>query len=192
MRIRQVNKRYRRHAVVAILFLVTLPVLFGMAAFTIDFGLTYSARADLQDAADAAALGGVQDMANADDALAAQGARDSASHLLSLNTILGSDYADFNALTDLKVGYANLNEDDTAWTFTEGGSPPNALSVTVRYELKYMFAGIFGLNSTTITASAIAIAPPPSTAPLVPVSLPSSQKIGMSQDLPRCLTLNRG
>ena len=54
MRIRQVSKRYRRHAVVAILFLVTLPVLFGMAALTIDMGLAYNARADLQDAADAA------------------------------------------------------------------------------------------------------------------------------------------
>ncbi len=172
MCIRHTTKRSQRRAVVAVLVAFALPVLFALAAVTIDVGLTYNARADLQDAADAAALGGVQNMANADDDLAAQGARRTASELLLLNKILGSDHATFAPLTDLKVGYANPNADITAWTFMEGGSPPNALSVTVHYELQYIFAGIFGLSSRNITASAIAIAPPPSTAPLVPVSLP--------------------
>ena len=44
----------RRRAATAVLVLVTLPVMLGMAALAIDVCVMYNTRADLQRAADAA------------------------------------------------------------------------------------------------------------------------------------------
>ena len=52
------NPSTRRRGVVAVFALVMLVVLLGFAALTIDVGAMYNTRADLQHAADAAALAG--------------------------------------------------------------------------------------------------------------------------------------
>jgi len=60
-----------------ILFVLALGVLLGMAAMTIDVGLAYVARRDMQNAADAAALAGADAILEGQSSvLAANAARD--------------------------------------------------------------------------------------------------------------------
>ncbi len=47
---------YRHRAATIILVAVTVPVLLSFAALTVDVGQIYNARAELQNAADAAAM----------------------------------------------------------------------------------------------------------------------------------------
>ena len=47
---------------VLIIVVLAMVVLLGMAAFAVDFGLAYNSKADLQNAADAAALAGAQEL----------------------------------------------------------------------------------------------------------------------------------
>ncbi len=76
-----------------IMFALGLAVLLGMAAMTIDVGLAYVARRDMQNAADAAALAGADVLLEGQSSvLAANAARDIA---------LQNGYA--NAATDVTV-----------------------------------------------------------------------------------------
>ena len=54
----QSDRRHQRRAITAVLVLVMVPMLLAVAALTIDVGAMFNARADLQDAADAAAMAG--------------------------------------------------------------------------------------------------------------------------------------
>ena len=50
------SETHRKRAIAVVVVVVLLPVLLGFAALTVDVGMIYNVRADLQRAADAGAM----------------------------------------------------------------------------------------------------------------------------------------
>src|SRR5262245_8267163 len=61
MRLPRTQRRVRRAAVAALLALMLIPIL-GMIAFTVDMGYVICCRTEIQNAADAAAMAGAQQL----------------------------------------------------------------------------------------------------------------------------------
>ncbi len=145
----------RRRGVVVVMVAVTLPVILGFAALTVDVGLIFSTRASLQNSADAAVLAAVQDLRGENALTAIDVARATAADFVSRNHIWKNKPATFDPITDMVFGVATLNDDSTQVVFTPG-IPFNAVEITVRYEVDYTFAALFGLHSKVVSASALA------------------------------------
>lgn len=180
----------RPRGAVAVQVLITLVLLLGVAALAIDVGNLYAAKAELQNAADAAALAGAS--AFADDVLRQQ----------------MEDDDDFDVLTDAArnraTAYANKNETtrrDTNLEFEDilvgtydPANPtaplssigqPNAVAVTARFTedssngpISNFFASVFGYSHTDVTAAAAAAFDdhfasytPTSPGPLIPFTI---------------------
>lgn len=133
----------------------------GMAALAVDTGLMYSAKQELQSAADAAALAAASQLGAAADAgdLALQ----EASKIANLNTIMG-DGADVVA-SDVVMGHAVLNGEK--YDFQPGELPYDAVRVTIRRDqtavdgpVSLVFAKTFGMDGATMQASATAMLVP--------------------------------
>lgn len=103
-------------------------VLLGATAFSVDLGMAYNAKAELQAAADAAALAGAQDLPSASVAI------DSA-----------KSYAGFN----------DVGVDDVTVVTPYAGSN-KLIEVTCTKTFEYMFAKVLGFDSKVIVARAVA------------------------------------
>jgi len=158
---------------------VVMVVLLGFAALTIDVGAMYNTRADLQRAADAAALAGAS-VYTTDDMMAVRMGTAGAGGLTgvigdAVNRSSGFSYANGSFGTM----HTNLSASDilTGWINPYSGtenihtSPEakdyNAVQLTVRRQagegdatngpVEYLFAKILGQNSGGVTASAAAM-----------------------------------
>lgn len=166
------NSTANRRGVVVVLTVVMLIVLMGFAALTIDGGMARLVRAELQRAADSAALAAVQDLR---DNTAEDGAalgRTSAETYLKLNEILGGRVADMDPYADIVFGNVDETEPGEAVNFDANAEPYNAVQVTVRIDLDYAFAAVFGMKSRVLVVRAMAAVPPPRTVEVIPASLP--------------------
>ena len=145
--------RHRRRAIVAVFVIVTMAVLIGFGALAVDVGHMYNTRAQLQDAADAAAHAGAGLLPNA-------GAARVATHKFA--RINFPDSGTVLAEVDLDVG----NWDVELGVFAPNGLPFNAVRVTTRRSqangnpLGLFFASIFGIHQTNVSASATALSSP--------------------------------
>ena len=149
----QTNRWHLKRAAVAVQVAVMMPVIVGFAALTIDVGLIFNAKTDLQLAADAAALAGT--------ALLPQVglARTEAIRIAELSK------RNSNAAI-LVAGDADAGNWDTATnTYTAGALPFNALRVTARRAqangnpVSLFFSKIWGIDESNVTATAIAVKP---------------------------------
>lgn len=166
------SQKSNRRGVVAVLTVIMLLVLLGFAALTVDGGMGRLVRAELQRAADSAALAAVQDLGgNSSEDGAALG-RISAETYLKLNALLGGRIADMDPYTDIVFGNVDETEPGEPVNFVANATPYNAVQVTARTELEYAFAGLFGIHSTVLTARAMAAVPPPRTVEVIPAALP--------------------
>lgn len=147
-------------------------LLLGFAALTIDIGMLQMVRAELQRTADAAALAAAQDLGDEDIAMTMALAQDTAQKYVSLNPVLNDQPVDFSSERDLVFGEIKLDADGTGLVFTPGMPPPTGVEVTVHYEVPYLFAGVFGLRSKVVSASALSASLPPRSAEIVPIALP--------------------
>jgi Flp pilus assembly protein TadG len=153
-----------------------LPVLIGFAALTIDIGAMYNTRADLQRAADAAALAGVAALTSdtmmqyrdtANSALLFQvttAATGEVNYFSGLNHSFGSNTMHIEA-GDITTGWLDV----TSSTTPIQGSPPagafpNAVRVAARRTsestngpLDLFFASIFGTSTSDLSAAAVAV-----------------------------------
>lgn len=166
-----------RRGVVAAQVLVMLVVLFGFAALTIDIGMLYRARAELQTAADSAALAAAS--AYTTDAmlqLRLDGDESAFYEVLSLVMARGGH---FSTLNDTLGSPTLVDTDDitTGWIDVlsssdpiDTGTPPsqrNAVRVVVRRAeggaqgsngpVEFFFASIFGRTTGEASASAVAV-----------------------------------
>jgi Flp pilus assembly protein TadG len=105
-----------------------MTVLLGFAAMTIDVGMMYSIRAELQRTADAAALAAVQDLREADPSTT-ELARRTVSEYVAHNPILNAQQALFDPHKSVVFGRALVNEAESRVDFTPGVTPPNAVRV---------------------------------------------------------------
>jgi hypothetical protein len=166
----------RRRGVVAVYVVVVVGVLLGFAALTIDVGVMYNTKADLQDAADAAAMAAAS--AYATDAMTRvrtdPNDYEATAEVSSLATGRAHEISRWNpswATTttliepgDITLGWLDL---DSATSPIEPGRPAseyNAVRVVVRRTeggangpVDLLFAAIFGRHIAEITASATAV-----------------------------------
>lgn len=169
----------RRRAVVAIQVGVTLVVMLGFAALTVDVGTLYNTRNDLQRTADAAALAGasvyttdammrIRQGTAGGDALSAiitqAGTR--VDEYAGLNPTFGKSAATQVASGDIAAGWIDLH---SATATVQTPSPPdsyNAVHVLVRRDdsedagngpVQFFFAPIFGRIVGQSSASAVAV-----------------------------------
>ena len=166
----------QRRAITAVLVLVMVPMLLAVAALTIDVGAMINARADLQDAADAAAMAGASAYISDEMMLVREGAEGTT----ALNEVLYSAVeraAAFSLLNTTLGGAGILLEPGdvvTGWIDVTSATSPiqtspapedyNSVQVTVRRTLDstngpvdLFFAPIFNRLYGEVTATATAV-----------------------------------
>lgn len=120
----------------AVLFGLVVVVLVGTVALVIDYGRPAKTARELQNAADSAALAAAT-LLPANSIAAAEPARAEA-----------RTYADKNGFTDVSADFRKVTD--------SGSSPYTIVDVTVRDNVEYTFAKIFGLDSIDVERSASA------------------------------------
>ncbi|UCG17207.1 MAG: hypothetical protein JSV19_04085 [Phycisphaerales bacterium] len=144
----------KRPGTAAIMVLVALPILLGMAALAIDVGYIFTSTAELQNAVDAGALAGASALP-ASDSEVKQRAMESAAQ----NYVSGESVA--VPLENIEVGYW----ESVSRTFTAAsgsvdpsGARPNAVRVVGRRQrLPLIFATVLGRDFTNLEREAIAL-----------------------------------
>ncbi|MGE5755238.1 MAG: TadE/TadG family type IV pilus assembly protein [Planctomycetaceae bacterium] len=169
------NNRAARRGNILLLSASLLPVLLGLAAFTIDMGYMILANSQLSNTADAAALAGVsgllplQTLAVGETTAPDQAtqvpyintARTRAAAFAALNKAGGTSITipDARLTADILVGY-QANPGDTVSTTSP--NLPNAVAVTVRRDtqangpISLFFAPVLGVPTYSTTATATA------------------------------------
>jgi Flp pilus assembly protein TadG len=176
MRLSRTKRAERRGAIVVIAALV-MTVLVGMLAFAIDIGYTSAVKAELQNAADSAALAAAERLQNLFVRYYAPGATDQAAIYAYATTDSWSPHSPISTAQRFagynKAGgvYLWLPVEDITFSYYDGtnapipASPtnfPNTVTVTTRRDdqangpLASFFGQIFGVSSTNITATASA------------------------------------
>jgi len=159
---------------VAPLTAISMVGLLGFSALTVDVGLLYNARTELQRAADAAALAGASQLLD-QDRLAGSvemsaeiaAARLAAARTAALNTVLGSgplvDSNDQNLPDgDLVIGYLNNPDNLGEVPATVNLNQANSVQVLVRRDsvrngpVALTFARVLGFTSSNVSATATA------------------------------------
>lgn len=126
--IRVLNKMKNESGQAMVIFAVSMVVLLGFVALTVDMGSAALTKSKLQNAADSAALAAAQDLP---DATAAQ--------------LTAEEYAELNGVDGAQI----------TLTTPYQGDETKAL-ITCTQTLNYSFAKILGKNSKTITTRAVA------------------------------------
>ncbi len=151
----------REKGVIAVLVVIVLPVIVGFAALTVDVGVMYNARSDLQTVADATALATAAALADYSGGNLISSARTVADTYVSLNKVLGRT-VQLDA-SDVEFGRASYNATTGKYDFTVNNVIPDSVRVTVRMTndssngpLDLYFASVIGISSAEISASAIA------------------------------------
>ncbi|MCH7998715.1 MAG: hypothetical protein IIA91_04435 [Chloroflexi bacterium] len=132
-----INARGRRESgQVLIMFLLAFGVLMGFVAMSIDVGMILQERRSLQNAADAAALAGVSELPDSPGAATAN----------------ALEWAENNGYTGENGAIITVN--------TPYQGDPNSVEVIIEVEMPFIFARALGLESTDVSARAVAgIAP---------------------------------
>lgn len=174
---RTANRKTRR-AAIAPLAAILMTMMVGMLAFSIDIGYICSVEAELQDAADAAALAGAQQMQNAFVSYYAPGQTQQQQIFLQVTTNTSNpaspiptaqQYAAYNRAGGV---YIQVPTTDISFSYYDGTNPfvpasypnyfPNTITVTTRRDnvangpLGLFFAPIFGINTQNLSATASA------------------------------------
>lgn len=171
------HSRIRRAAIVPLAALL-MTLLVGMLAFSIDIGYICAVEAELQNAADAAALAGAQQMQNAFVSYYSPGQLQQRQIFLQVTTDTSNlsspiptaqQYASYNMAGGVNI---QVPTSDINFSYYDGTNPfipasypnyfPNTITVTTRRDniangsLGLFFAKIFGINTTNLTATASA------------------------------------
>lgn len=114
----------------------SLVVILGFGAFAVDIGHVAVVKSDLQNAADAAALAGVLEMPNKANA-----------------ETKAVEYANTNGMSVVSNGIATTDGEKVIATATVASKQ---LRVECSRDIEYYFAGVLGIESTKVTAVAVA------------------------------------
>ncbi len=166
---RRVAGSHGRRGAVIVFVAALMVVLLGMAALTIDLGILYVARSELQRTADAAALAAALDLLDEDILKGAPYMSDE----IAAATLSAVEYAQMNPVLnvaptldadrDVTIGYL-YDPDDPNDVFTTMVDPSlyNSARVVVRRSslngdaILFSFANIFGHSSADLAAEATA------------------------------------
>jgi Flp pilus assembly protein TadG len=170
----------------AIIIACSLFALIAVASLAIDMGQLYTVRNQLQNVADASALGGVGQLIQKDASGNAVWNTDLAQTTAiqvaqGQSTLQGQAAVGDGARNDLTFvfGTWNINSGSPSTAWTSGGATPNALKVTIVRNgstvfgpVSSIFAQALGYPTTSVSASAIAYLGYTSEVPTGGVQLP--------------------
>lgn len=158
------TRRARRKGVVAVLTAVLMVPLLGIVACAVGYGYLLKKRADLQRAADAAALAAVRDLVPDDN-----GNQDLALVKTTLRAYAAAnveDVTNFSVLdADIEIGRYDPATIYTNFTMLNTGTF-DTVRVTLRRDstansgVSLFFASIFGINDSDVSVTATAVLPP--------------------------------
>ena len=162
----QYRQRRQRRGAVAVYVAVCGVVIIGFAALAVDIGMLYSAQAEMQRCADAAALASTNALLSEDRIFGdlymqalEQDARQAGSFVAGANVVLG-DSPVLNQ-DEIQVGYLSDLSYGAPKTLTSS-APANASAITVQRNATHggsialYFARIFGADSKDLSAHAMA------------------------------------
>lgn len=145
----------------------------GMAAMAVDTGLMYSAKSELQNAADAAALAAASQLGASSNS--SQLAQAEAATFAAANKIAGANGQMLS--TDMVLGHATYNSNTNAFGFTPNTQPYDAVKVTLRRDqtvsdgpVSLAFGQVLGVSGARMSASAVAMVVPRDIAVVVDLS----------------------
>lgn len=158
------NKNTRRGAVV-VLLAVTIPVIVAFAALTIDVGVMYNAKSDLQRSADSAAMAAAARLADFSQGDPITLARATAKSYVNQNQVLGHTVSVDDS--DITFGRAVVNLQTGEYQFVPTEVLPDSVRVVVRKTtgsangpLPLFFAHVMGFADADVQAEAIAVLVP--------------------------------
>jgi len=136
----------------------------GVAALAIDTGLAYTAKQELQSAADAAALAAASQLGESEDPLTL--ARLEAWEFAGMNEVDGIGVS-LNLETDVVFGHTTLDPETGKFDFLPEQMPYDAVRVTLRRDataedgpVSLLFAKTLGVDGAELSASATAMLVP--------------------------------
>ncbi|MEZ6067518.1 MAG: VWA domain-containing protein [Planctomycetaceae bacterium] len=140
----------RRRGIIMVITAVMLIVLFAFVAFSVDVGYMTLTKGQLQNAADAAAMAGVRELANGENAV-----QDAAKEIALENEAAGYPVSLANG--DILIG----RFDYASKTFTPTAGSANAVQVTARVaDQPLFFAPILKSHDFDMSATGIAMLNP--------------------------------
>jgi len=155
----------RKRGVVVVQVAVGLTTLVGFMALAIDVGAMYTAKTEIQRAADSAALAAATELGDYTDGDPMTRARTAAADFANRNKVLNSGVG-LDA-SDVVFGQAHINQDTGKYVFTETTDLPNAVKVRLRRTtgspsgpMSLFFARVFGIQSANLAAQATAVLTP--------------------------------
>lgn len=151
----------KRRGVAVFLVVVLIPVLLGFAALTVDVGVLFNTRTDLQNAADAGVLAATNVLADDRSSAGVAKARQAAMDIIQRHSSLGHDLTiDSNQLV---FGRIDFSSDSLKYDFTPTEVMPDAVRVVISKSegspngaTPLFFAGVFGKRSANVQATATA------------------------------------
>lgn len=171
----------RRRGATMLATVVLLPLMLGFVGLAVDVGMAFSVKADLQRAADAAALAGVRELKGSDENAAMANSTATILSYVNSNPIFSNIPIEIDPGTDIEFGQALLDEATGKVAFLSGTLPPGACRVTVHADLPYTFARVLGFDSRRISATAAAATGPRDFAIVMDVSGSMTQQSIESQ-----------
>jgi hypothetical protein len=171
----RVHRRLRR-AAVAVYVAISMTVIMGMAALTVDIGALYQGQAELQRVADAAALAGASQLAAEDVQDPEYAAVFAADEVAQMNAVL-REAAGLDSAGDVELGRAVYDPITGQFAFEPGGDVFDAVRVTVRRTegseagpIQLSFARFLGHDERGLQARAAAVLVPRDIAVVIDLS----------------------
>jgi hypothetical protein len=146
-----IKRLHSQRGGVAIWFVLCLPVLLGCAALAVDLARLNLIRTELQNAADAAALGGARSLSDAGG-----NPYNWTAAVAMAQTVAQSNFADG---AQIQLAQVSCEPTPYYWHLPKGDVP--AIKVTITMPSKLLFAPIWGINQQTVQATATAVIAPP-------------------------------
>ena len=155
-----------RPGAVIVLVAALLVAFIGFTALAVDVGYMYNARAELQNAADSAAMAAAAFLSSGAPLDAEEGVRAKAYKYALANKAAGENSI-IDSETDVVLGRAWMDGDTGKYNFIESVYPWDAVKVTVRRTsdsatgpVSLFFASVFGKATADVSASATAMLVP--------------------------------
>jgi Flp pilus assembly protein TadG len=156
----------RRRGAITVFMAISMVVVIGMAALAIDIAALYSAQAELQRTADAAALAAAGQLVSSDVSGFEEAAIEAANDVAERNSVMRRA-AGLDSASDVEFGKAVLDAATGRFMFQVGAAAPDAVRVTVRRAegsqggpIALLFSRMLGWESRNLEARAAAMLVP--------------------------------
>lgn len=162
-----------RRGTVIVLAVAMLTVVFGIAAFTVDFGMLNVTKGQIQNAADSAAHASMQELLNGigpgamvTSQVASTNAGEKAKTMVAAFRSGDVSSTQLSVTRDVRFGRRSWNSSTNQWVKEWGVTPYNMVEVSVRRTqaagapLASIFSKLMGVNSFDVEAKSVASVAP--------------------------------